>query len=81
MKKTILVLLCLLLSAPVVFGEINPKDKKKFKTVITITYNEATLTEAAALERGIKGNHIKACKVDVELRAVESSSITSVTER
>jgi len=54
-------------------GEKKP-DAQRFKVTFTITYNEATLAEAAELERVVREQHTKACAVDVGVE-----SLTQVT--
>ena len=49
--------------------------KQKFKTTFTITFNEMTLDEAAAMEWRIKSMYEDACKIDVELEKVEGEII------
>jgi len=66
---TVVVLcLCVVAQAAVVLKETKDFDVSKFKTVITITYNELTLEQAQVVEAFVKQKFNDACSIDVQLK-------------
>jgi len=71
---TALALLAFVAAGLLVASDEKKQDAQRFKVTFTITYNEATLAEAAELERVVREQHAKACAVDVGVE-----SLTQVT--
>jgi len=71
---TALALLAFVTSGLLVASDEKKQDAQRFKVTFTITYNEATLSEAAELERVVREQHAKACAVVVGVE-----SLTQVT--
>lgn len=70
MRKKVFFLIALAILFLPAAGAKVEQSQKKFKFVYTITYNEITLEEAAALEKIIKRQNKNACSVDTQVKDV-----------
>lgn len=83
MRKALLLAVFLIIpftASAGVLGETERDFKpQKFETVVTITYNSITLEKAKKLESIVKKQFNDACKVDMNLNAVNDIEFVTLT--